>query len=115
MPATGTSPASLRDLDETKALKFTDGGRDRISVDTIFDQMIVGELQLAVVVAAVLLKLDLDAGKNTMGGKRQDAVGRALEHFDQPRRERAIDLVAAMVAPLAHGSISASRTSTSSI
>src|SRR5262249_50795783 len=107
VPATGTSPALLGDLDEAERDQLADGGRDRISVDSVFDKLIVCDDQLSVVLAAVLVKLDLDAGENPVSALSERSVCRRLQHLDEPRRERTVDLVVAMVAPVAHDSISA--------
>ena len=59
--------AAFGHFEEAEYLAFADAWRDGILVDAVLDKMLVGDRQLAVVVAAVLRQLDLDAGEDAMG------------------------------------------------
>jgi hypothetical protein len=46
--------ATLGDLDEAEGHGFPDCRRDRVAMDAVLDEILVGHRQLAVVVAAVV-------------------------------------------------------------
>ena len=75
--------APLRHLKKTERLQLPDRGRDRLAMDSVFFELVVGDGQLAVVVAAMLRKLDADAIENAPSGQAQHAVCRAYHHLDQ--------------------------------
>jgi hypothetical protein len=58
--------AALGDLYKAKGLQFADGGRDRVTIDPVFHELAIGDRQPAVVVAAMVRKLDADAIKDLM-------------------------------------------------
>src|SRR5262249_404246 len=104
-------------FEEAKHLPLADVGAVWGGMVPGLGERLVGDRQFAVILAAVALKLDLDAGEHAMGGERQDTVGRAFKHSDHATGERLVELVAAKVA-LAAGSqcsLPASRTRGQSI
>jgi hypothetical protein len=72
-----------------------------VTVDPVLDEVIEGDGQLSVVIAAVVRQLDLDAGQSTMSTEAQCAIGGRFEHPDRAGRK----LLAESVSPpvvLAH-------------
>jgi hypothetical protein len=53
------SATALRDLDEAQRRQLAQGGSDGLAMDAIALDVVIGERQLAVVVAAVMRQLDL--------------------------------------------------------
>ena len=104
-------------VEESERLALADAWADGVPVDAVLDEVLVRDRELAVVLAAVLGKFDLDSGEDAVTAERQHAIRGALQHRDQPAGKLAAEAVAAMIGtPAAHGSSSsASRTSSKSI
>lgn len=60
-------PASLGHNEEAQRFKLPNGWRDGVAIDPVLHEMLIGDGQLAVVIAAVLRKLDADAIKHAVG------------------------------------------------
>jgi hypothetical protein len=56
----------LGDLQEAQRYRFSDRQGYAVAVDAVALEVLVGDRQAAVIVAAVVTKLDLDATDNTM-------------------------------------------------
>jgi hypothetical protein len=79
-----TAAPALRHLNESQSDRFPDSRGNRVAMDPVFDEILVGHRKLAIVVAAVVRQLDFDAGNDPMCRLAELSVRRAFKHFDQP-------------------------------
>src|SRR5262249_30005476 len=91
----------LSDLDEAERDQFPDGGCNHAMVEPVFNELSVRHGQLAVVHAAMVRELDLDAREHLMSRTAQDAEGWRFQHLNQARSELPTDGIPATVG-LAH-------------
>jgi hypothetical protein len=75
-------PAPLRHLQKPERLKLSDCRAYGVAMNAVFHEMLVSHRQLAVVVSAVMRKLNHNPIKNTPRGQAQHAVGWAFHHLD---------------------------------
>jgi len=90
----GASESALGLLDEAQCERLADTGTDGVTIDAELFEVFVCDRELAVVVAAVLGKLDLDAIENPPPAQAQRPHGRRAQHLDHTRRKSPADLVA---------------------
>jgi hypothetical protein len=104
----GVAAASaLGHANEAQRLGLADGWRDAVVVDSIFDELSLGNRQLPVVVTAVVRKLDGNPIYRHARRPREHAIGWRFQHRNRIRSP----LLASLVAPLyGHGTISTART-----
>jgi hypothetical protein len=86
--------ATLHDTDETKCSGFSDSWRNGVVVDSVCLEILKSYRQPAVVVAAVMRKLDLDPVDNASSRKRKGAPRWAFYHLDHVCSKLATDSVA---------------------
>jgi hypothetical protein len=98
----GVSGATLLgDLDEAEGTHLPQRGSDGVSIHPVFSEMVERDRQAAVIVSAVVGKLDFDPGEDAMASKAQHLKCRALQHVDGARGELAGNPVLAEIT-LAH-------------
>jgi len=68
--------------DKAKRFRLSDGWRNEAARDAVLHEIILGDWQVAVVIAAMVSMLDFNAVDDTTSRERQYFPCRAFEHFD---------------------------------
>ena len=74
LPEIGVAATASLHADETKGFGFTDGWGYAVVMYAIIDKVLLGDWQVAVVIAAVVGELDLDPRDDPVRGHAQHAV-----------------------------------------
>jgi len=83
--------AGFGDFDKAERDDFADGGGDGATVNVVADEVVIGDRQLAVIGAAVVGELDLDAVEDAPCGQAEDAPGGRAQHGNGMGCELAAD------------------------
>src|SRR5215470_14548614 len=99
--------SGLRNLREPENDKLVERGSDLRAAHAVVQEVTKGDRQIAIVAAAVACKLELHAIEHLTRPQAEHAIGRRLQHLDQPGSELARN-PAVVLAP-AHGNGSCAR------
>src|SRR5271154_3972415 len=102
--------AVLGDLDKPKRLHLADRRADGVTMDVIFHELVIGDGEVAVLLAAVLHVLDLDAVEHPAGREAERHPGGRYQHAEDVRHESLVDGLA--VPALVHLDTPSSRSAT---
>lgn len=92
-----SSSSAHGDSNKAERLAFADRRCDGVSINPVFFEVLKRDRKLAVVVAAVMSKLDFNPGQHAMAGLAQNTKGWGLQHSDQSRDKLLRELIAALV------------------
>jgi hypothetical protein len=85
----------LCDLDKAERNQLSDCARNRLAIDSVFDEVSVcaGQVSVFFRFEAVLSQLNFEPIQDLASGEAKDAIGGALLHLDEPPVEWARDVL----------------------